>query len=86
MIPHTYGSKMYVKLNFRLHLQFNCRQVALGTLPLPECMQNIRAFFDREGAFMASEQEFIHFFALPFVIEPRSHASFKGLFEVCMNE
>ena len=56
--------------------------MALEKLQLQECMQNIRGFFDREGAFMASEQEFIHFFALPFVIEPMNHPSFKGLFEV----
>ena len=45
-------------------------------------MQNIRHFFDREGSFLASEQEFIHYFALPFVMEPTTHPSFKGLFEV----
>jgi hypothetical protein len=49
---------------------------------MADCMQNIRDFFDREGAFLSSEQEFIHFFALPFVIDPTSHPSFKGLFEV----
>ena len=48
-------------------------------------MQNIRHFFDREGSFLASEQEFIHYFALPFVMEPTTHPSFKGLFEVLKN-
>ena len=51
-------------------------------MTLLECMQNIRQFFDREGSFLASEQEYIHFFALPFVMEPREHPSFKALFEV----
>ena len=45
-------------------------------------MQGIRDFFDREGAFLAAEQEYIHYFALPFVIEPEKHPSFQGLFEV----
>ena len=81
-IPHAYGAKNYVKLNFRLVLHFNCRQVALEKLTLNDCMLNIREFFDREGSFLASEQEYIHFFALPFVIDPRKHPSFQGLFEV----
>ena len=81
-MPHTYGSKVYVRLNFRLHLHFNCRQVALNEQTLVDCMQSIRDFFDREGAFLAAEQEYIHYFALPFVIEPEKHPSFQGLFEV----
>ena len=81
-MPHTYGSKVYVRLNFRLHLHFNCRQVALKKQTLVDCMQSIREFFDREGAFLAAEQEYIHYFALPFVIEPEKHPSFQGLFEV----
>lgn len=81
-IAHTYGSKTYVKLNFRLQLHFNCRLVTLKKQSLNECMLNIRQFFEREGAFLAAEQEFIHFFALPFVIEPAKHPSFQSLFEV----
>lgn len=81
-IPHTYGSKTYVRLNFRLQLHFNCRLVTLKKQTLNECMLNIRQFFEREGAFLAAEQEFIHFFALPFVIEPAKHPSFQNLFEV----
>ena len=54
----------------------------VNRMTLGECMQNIRNFFDREGSFLASEQEYIHFFALPFVMEPREHPSFKCLFEV----
>ena len=81
-LPHTYGSKSHSKLNFRLHVHFNCRSVTVNRLSLADCMQNIRNFFDREGSFLASEQEYIHFFALPFVMEPREHPSFKGLFEV----
>ena len=54
----------------------------VNRMTLLECMQNIRQFFDREGSFLASEQEYIHFFALPFVMEPREHPSFKALFEV----
>ncbi len=81
-ILHTYGSKVYARLNFRLFLSFNCRGMALQKLDVAECMQNIRTFFDREGAFLASDQEFIHYFALPFVIDPTKHPSFQGLFEV----
>ena len=81
-MPHGYGSKAYVKLNFRLHLHFNCRLVVVEKSSMETCMQNIRHFFDREGSFLASEQEFIHYFALPFVMEPTTHPSFKGLFEV----
>ena len=81
-LPHTYGSKTHSKLNFRLHVHFNCRSVMVNRMTLLECMQNIRQFFDREGSFLASEQEYIHFFALPFVMEPREHPSFKALFEV----
>ena len=51
---------------------------------LVDCMQSIREFFDREGAFLAAEQEYIHYFALPFVIEPEKHPSFQGLFEVSL--
>ena len=82
VLPHGYGSKAYVKLNFRLHLHFNCRLVVVEKSSMETCMQNIRHFFDREGSFLASEQEFIHYFALPFVMEPTTHPSFKGLFEV----
>lgn len=82
LLPHAYGSKAFVKLNFRLHVQFNCRMVAEKRISLIECMKNVRDFFDHEGAILASEQEYIHFFALPFVIEPMSHPTFKSLFEV----
>ena len=51
---------------------------------LMDCMQRIREFFEKEGAFLAAEQEFIHYFALPFVIEPSKHPSFQGLFEVIL--
>ena len=84
LIPHAYGSKAYAKLNFRLYLHFNCRQVSMQMQSLMDCMQRIREFFEKEGAFLAAEQEFIHYFALPFVIEPSKHPSFQGLFEVIL--
>ena len=50
--------------------------------------QNLRSFFDREGtaSLVSNEQEFIHYFALPFVSDPENHPTFKGLFEVQRNK
>ena len=82
LLPHVHDTSTYLKLNFRLHIYFCCRKLAEELAPATECLQSIRDFFDREGTALSNEQEFIHFFALPFVAEPQTHPSFKILFEV----
>ena len=54
----------------------------LGTLTITEGLQNIRDYLDQDGAILSGHQEFITYFALPFVSEPHIHPSFKHLFEV----
>ncbi len=54
-----------------------------GLSPAADCLRSIRDFFDREGSALSAEQEFIHFFALPFVPEPQAHPTFRALFQVC---
>ena len=54
----------------------------LGTLTISDGLQNIREYLDQDGAILSGHQEFITYFALPFVSEPHVHPSFKHLFEV----
>ena len=35
-----------------------------------------------EGSSLSDEQEFVHYYALPFVSNPSSHPTFKSLFQV----
>ena len=56
----------------------------LGLLGIPEGLQNIREYLDQDGAILSGHQEFITYFALPFVAEPHLHPSFKHLFEVSL--
>ena len=79
--PHVCDTEDYLKINFRLHIYFCCRKIKENLAPSAECMASIRDFFDREGASLSGHQEFIHYFALPFVAEPENHATFKKLFE-----
>ena len=54
----------------------------LGILTIADGLQNIRDYLDQDGAILSGHQEFITYFALPFVSEPHTHPSFKHLFEV----
>ena len=56
--------------------------ILIGLSNIPECLQNIRDYLDQDGAILSGHQEFITYFALPFVSEPENHPSFKHLFEV----
>ncbi|XP_059085904.1 lisH domain-containing protein ARMC9-like [Tigriopus californicus] len=80
-VPHVHDTTSYLKINFRLHIYFCCRKIAESLSPASDCLQTIRDFFDREGTALSNEQEFIHYFALPFVTNPQDHPTFKGLFE-----
>ena len=42
----------------------------------------VREFFDMDGSSLSDEQEFVHYYALPFVSDPSSHPTFKPLFQV----
>ena len=53
-----------------------------GLLSIPDGLQNIRDYIDHDGAILSGHQEFITYFALPFVPEPHTHPSFQHLFEV----
>ena len=82
IVPHFFLQKSFVKLNFKLHIYFNCRKVAEGLESVSECLQNIRTFFDCEGGSdLSGDQEFIPYFALPFVANPQSHPTFEHLFQ-----
>lgn len=61
---------------------YSCRRIAERVASVSDGLQKVRNFFDHEGASLSSEQEFIHFFALPFVADPQNHPSFKQLFQV----
>ena len=80
-VPHVHDTATYAKLNFRLHLYFCCRKISDGLASPAECLQNIKEFLDREGTALSHEQEFIPYFALPFVQDPAEHPTFKGLFQ-----
>ncbi|TRY79934.1 hypothetical protein TCAL_13091, partial [Tigriopus californicus] len=80
MFDNTYEDAFFT-INFRLHIYFCCRKIAESLSPASDCLQTIRDFFDREGTALSNEQEFIHYFALPFVTNPQDHPTFKGLFE-----
>ena len=54
----------------------------VGILAISEGLQNIREYLDQDGAILSGHQEFITYFALPFVSEPHMHPSFRHLFEV----
>ena len=52
------------------------RQCFLGTLTISDGLQNIREYLDQDGAILSGHQEFITYFALPFVSEPHLHPSY----------
>ena len=83
-IAHLPDTSSYLKVNFRLHIYFSCRKISENLAPVTECLQTVREFLDREGTALSNEQEFIHYFALPFVSEPQNHPTFKGLFQVSL--
>ena len=56
-----------------------------GLLSIPDGLQNIRDYIDHDGAILSGHQEFITYFALPFVPEPHTHPSFQHLFEVSIS-
>ena len=61
----------------------SCRKISVGLASTAECLHKVKEFLDREGTALSNEQEFIPFFALPFVQDPAEHPTFKGLFQVC---
>ena len=42
----------------------------------------VRKFFEVEGNQVTEEEEFLHYYALPFVREPAKHPTFNTLFQV----
>ena len=42
----------------------------------------VRKFFEVEGNQVTEEEEFLHYYALPFVREPANHPTFNTLFQV----
>ena len=67
-----------IKILICLQLDFKT-----GLSNVSECLQNIREYLDQDGAILSGHQEFITYFALPFVTDPQTHPSFRHLFEVC---
>lgn len=82
LVPHEEGSKVYLKLNFKLHIYFAVQKINHELEPIADCLQQVRQFFDVEGSSLSDEQEFVHYYALPFVSNPSSHPTFKPLFQV----
>jgi hypothetical protein len=48
-------------------------------------ISQLRHFFegDRTVCQLAEEEEFLHYYALPFVRAPATHPTFQALFQVC---
>ena len=46
-------------------------------------MARFKNFIETKGAVLSKTAEFLPYYALPFVPDPRHHPSFEPLFEVC---
>lgn len=87
-IPSTVrdGDALAQKLEFYLHIHFALHPLKRGTgrpdkRELDERISYFRSFLETRGAALSQTTEFLPFYALPFVPDPRAHPSFKELFQ-----
>jgi len=85
----------YRKLTFYLHVYYtileckkrvnkseNCTDDKCDDENDESSMGAFRTFLLQRGAEFSTENEFLPYFALPYVFEPMQHPSFKNLFKV----
>ncbi|XP_021102634.1 lisH domain-containing protein ARMC9 isoform X5 [Heterocephalus glaber] len=74
------------KLEFYLHIHFAIHPLKRGAgrpdkRELDERISYFRSFLETRGTALSQTTEFLPFYALPFVPDPRAHPSFKELFQ-----
>ena len=97
LVPHEESNKVYLRLNFKLHIYFAAQKINHDLEPISEISEQVvikypeeklnfsqpkvRQFFETEGSSISDEPEFCSYYAFPYVTNPASHASFKHLFQ-----
>ena len=97
LVPHEESNKVYLRLNFKLHIYFAAQKINHDLEPISEISEQVvikypeekpnfsqlkvRQFFETEGSSISDEPEFCSYSAFPYVTNPASHASFKHLFQ-----
>ena len=51
---------------------------------LEQGMANLKYYLETKGSNMSQTTEFLPFFALPFIPNPRNHPSLQDIFQVCV--
>ncbi|PAA89742.1 hypothetical protein BOX15_Mlig005949g2 [Macrostomum lignano] len=68
------------KLEFYLHIYFATYSVRHEGITDDEAVSDFRHFLETKGAQLSQTTEFLPFYALPYVPDPRSHPSFRDVF------
>ena len=73
------------RLEFTIHLYFAVYCMIYekkeNNLPIEVSMSDFKQYLENKGALLSQTTEFISFYALPFVPNPKNHPAFKILFE-----
>ena len=40
-VPHEVSSRVYLRLNFKLHIYFAVRKITSGTMTVPDCLTEV---------------------------------------------
>lgn len=71
------------KLEFNLHMYFAVYSLKNATdVSSEESMTGFKKYLETKGAVLSQTTEFLPFYALPYVQNPKSHPTYKQLFSV----
>lgn len=84
--PHLYElqeMEFYLNIYFAIYtIHPHIRHKGGARVDLSKAMEAYKMFLETRGADLSKTEQFLPFYALPYVPDPRAHPSFKELFKV----